>query len=256
MTRLWTDDELRKAVKNSNGITEVVKQLYGTISGGYYSVIWRRIGQLSINTDHFSSERSSPRKNDSDFLCRGKHVKSQILRRLLMKYRQYICEVCGNHGVHQDKKLVLQVDHADGDRLNNVLGNLRWLCPNCHSQTTTYGRQKSKQERKSKKPTIRCSKCRCLFEVDGQYQAKLRRGQTNFFCSLKCASGAKIDDDVIWRKYRELGSVAAVAKELELHWTSIDFRIKAIRNRLEGKTRGQQASHTGSRPVSGSTKST
>jgi hypothetical protein len=33
----------------------------------------------------------------------------------------------------------LQVDHRDGDRLNNELINLRILCANCHAQTETWG---------------------------------------------------------------------------------------------------------------------
>ncbi len=48
------------------------------------------------------------------------------------------------------KPLHLQLDHIDGDRKNNTRENLRSLCPNCHSQTDTYGgRNKGKnKERK------------------------------------------------------------------------------------------------------------
>lgn len=38
-----------------------------------------------------------------------------------------------------DKPLSLHLDHIDGDKLNNNQDNLRLLCPNCHSQTDTYG---------------------------------------------------------------------------------------------------------------------
>ena len=38
----------------------------------------------------------------------------------------------------------LDLDHIDGDTFNNDLSNLRYLCPNCHSQTPTYrGRNKN-----------------------------------------------------------------------------------------------------------------
>ena len=36
------------------------------------------------------------------------------------------------------KKLVFQLDHINGKRNDHRLENLRWLCPNCHSQTETY----------------------------------------------------------------------------------------------------------------------
>jgi len=37
----------------------------------------------------------------------------------------------------------LELDHIDGNNKNNTLKNLRWLCPNCHSMTSTWrGRNK------------------------------------------------------------------------------------------------------------------
>lgn len=42
------------------------------------------------------------------------------------------------------KKLVLHLDHIDGNSLNHKLENLQLLCPNCHSQTSTYsGKRKT-----------------------------------------------------------------------------------------------------------------
>lgn len=37
------------------------------------------------------------------------------------------------------KPLQLQIDHVDGNNKNNVVENLRYLCPNCHTQTETWG---------------------------------------------------------------------------------------------------------------------
>jgi hypothetical protein len=46
--------------------------------------------------------------------------------------------------------LVLQLDHIDGDRSNNTIDNLRLLCPNCHTQTPTFGAKRRKK---------RCEQC-------------------------------------------------------------------------------------------------
>ncbi len=53
-----------------------------------------------------------------------------------------ICNVCGQGKIFMDKPLVLQCDHIDGNPKNNSLGNLRMLCPNCHTQTDTWGAKK------------------------------------------------------------------------------------------------------------------
>ena len=60
------------------------------------------------------------------------------IRKVLTKLRGYKCEVCGLSD-WQGEKITLQVDHTDGNAGNNALANLRLICPNCHSQTKTYG---------------------------------------------------------------------------------------------------------------------
>ena len=42
----------------------------------------------------------------------------------------------------------VELDHMDGDGTNNLLSNLRLLCPNCHSLTDTFmGKNKGKSTR-------------------------------------------------------------------------------------------------------------
>lgn len=72
------------------------------------------------------------------FTYGSKYTNSRLKKRLLdEKLKVWQCEVCGVV-TWQEKFLQLHLDHIDGDDENNNLNNLRFLCPNCHSQTETY----------------------------------------------------------------------------------------------------------------------
>lgn len=50
-----------------------------------------------------------------------------------------ICAICHQPPVHNGRPLTLQLDHINGIHNDNRIENLRILCPNCHTQTPTYG---------------------------------------------------------------------------------------------------------------------
>ncbi len=64
---------------------------------------------------------------------------SPALKKFLIETRGEKCEECGQEGTWNNKPLVLQLDHVDGDSDNNFPSNIRLLCPNCHSQTENFG---------------------------------------------------------------------------------------------------------------------
>lgn len=61
--------------------------------------------------------------------------------RYLTERDGYKCSECGVSEWF-GKKLLLDVDHIDGNNENNLPNNLRFLCPNCHRMTPTWGNKK------------------------------------------------------------------------------------------------------------------
>jgi hypothetical protein len=70
---------------------------------------------------------------------------NHYLKKLIKDFNlfPYKCSECGTSEWRQ-QELALELDHIDGDAANNNISNLRLLCPNCHSLTSTYrGRSKN-----------------------------------------------------------------------------------------------------------------
>lgn len=86
----------------------------------------------------------------------GKPKQSRlILQSSDVEYKCSMCK-CAKMQLNPDGQytwcghvLKLQCDHIDGDRNNNDISNLRWLCPNCHATTDTYGGRNRKRKREA-----------------------------------------------------------------------------------------------------------
>ncbi len=86
------------------------------------------------------------------YLVTGRLPTSRLKARLLSEgllRRQ--CYECGLGPTWNEKPLKLQLDHIDGDRKNNLLENLRILCPNCHTQTETYAAKNRNNPNRSRR---------------------------------------------------------------------------------------------------------
>jgi 5-methylcytosine-specific restriction endonuclease McrA len=64
-------------------------------------------------------------------------LSKRLKREKIREEQNNKCLIC-NLSIWNNKSILLELDHIDGNKKNNNRQNLRMICPNCHSQTKTY----------------------------------------------------------------------------------------------------------------------
>ncbi|MDQ3753280.1 MAG: HNH endonuclease [Acidobacteriota bacterium] len=144
---------LSPIVESSLSYAEVLRHLGLKQTGGSQSNIKRLVQKYGIGTDHFlgqarnqGDDHRGPRKATADEILvlrdpLAQPEKAFKLRRAMIEIEiPYRCALCGMEAVWNGQPLMLTVDHVNGCRNDNRRENLRFLCPNCHSQTPTFGK--------------------------------------------------------------------------------------------------------------------
>ena len=152
--RKYTRELLEEAVAASISVAGVLRYLGLNQAGGAHAHISRTIKAFGIDTSHFQPYRPLthsvlrlPPERILVVLPEGaRRAKPHMLTRAMLESGiTYACAVCACDGRWQGLALTLEVDHIDGDYRNNLLHNLRFLCPNCHRQTPNFaGRSRGK----------------------------------------------------------------------------------------------------------------
>lgn len=169
----YTKELLEEIVSKSVSLAQVIRSLSLKESGSSYTFVKRKLREFNIDTFHFLgtstnsgvNHKCGTKKHFSEILIyretENKRQKAFVLRRALIESgRPYKCEICNQIDQWNNQELRLQVDHQDNNWLNDRAENLRFLCPNCHSQqkhkmnqgltgiisTSNYYRKKTRQK--------------------------------------------------------------------------------------------------------------
>ena len=140
----YSIEELQAAVELATCVSDVTRMLDITQCTFNITRIQQLCKEHDISMNHFDVKASFRRNKESwefaDIFCDNSGFDRTRLRPAAIKHGLYtgICSECGVGEQYNNKPLTIELDHINGKCRDNRMENLRWLCPNCHSQTPTF----------------------------------------------------------------------------------------------------------------------
>lgn len=150
-------------------INQICAMLNKRATNTNYEQIKKILERHNIDTSHFTYNPVTKRNTltFNDIFCKNSKLKNNSkLKDNILKnsLKDRICEKCQN--THWNGELIpLEVHHINGDRHDNRIENLQFLCPNCHAQTDNFCGKNIKKtlipanSSKKKKIINKLSKC-------------------------------------------------------------------------------------------------
>lgn len=151
---IWKPDPetFAEVVKNSSTFTEILQNFGLENKGANHKTLKTRISEEELDVSHIYLHTNQQKTKAVVSLNKGKKISLQLImvedtsydttklkRRIIDEcIIPYQCEECWHKGEWNGKPLSLHLDHKNGNRRDARRENLRFLCPNCHSQTDTY----------------------------------------------------------------------------------------------------------------------
>lgn len=136
-SRAFSTKQKRKSINR-----KISKALTGRISGS---------NEWSADAINAFRERHHHRKQKRIFELSWEEVPKNHYRKRLLFEQKSSCAICKSLPTWCDQPLTFQMDHIDGNRSNDSRENLRLICPNCHSQTSTFGHRNVSEDGKKRR---------------------------------------------------------------------------------------------------------
>lgn len=147
-----TDIAFKTIVDQSFCYADICRNLNLRLQGSNYRTIKNRIKRQHLSVSHFNTSYTKASKLSntiplSNILVENSNYGSNPLKKRLLKENilKNECLKCKLSDMWNGERIILQLDHINGNHRDNRLENLRILCPNCHSQTNTHSGKRHKK---------------------------------------------------------------------------------------------------------------
>ena len=148
MHKQYTEEDFKKAVKESFSIRQVLIKIGLKLAGGNFSLAKKRIEDLNLDSSHFTGKGYLKGKTHSwsrlipldKVLVKNSTYSRKLLKGRLIKngILENKCSICGQEPKWNGKPLVMVIDHINGINNDHRLENLRIVCRHCDSQLSTF----------------------------------------------------------------------------------------------------------------------
>lgn len=151
----FTRQEIINLLETTKSFRDFLIKIGSSFNGSAsYVSIKKQLDKLQIvvpNYKKLTNERFDRKSNEEIFVENSSYSRYWLKKRILKdRIIDYKCSKCENNGKWLNTELTLQLEHKNGINNDNRIENLEFLCPNCHSQTTTYAGKKHKKEKEVK----------------------------------------------------------------------------------------------------------
>ena len=143
----YSKTDLLQLINCSDSYKNFLSKLGYSSSGNAYRHTKKYLDSIGVDYTKLTKDKwSSKEKSIEEVFINGINFCNKSLKNKILKYvlLDYVCVICNNNGEWMGDKLSLHLDHINGDSTDNRIENLRFLCPNCHSQTETYAGKNNK----------------------------------------------------------------------------------------------------------------
>jgi len=145
---IWkiSSENFKQIIEQSKSVTEILSYFNMKNIGSNYRTLIKRFKAENIDYDEFvkksikTSFRKYEKLNIKDIFIENSNTSRKVIRNRILqdKLLEYKCQICGMGPVWNGMELSLTLDHINGINNDHRLENLRFVCPNCDRQLSTF----------------------------------------------------------------------------------------------------------------------